>query len=50
MNFKKGSSITKGKLMKENKNSLKIIKNLPSNNSSLAERELMIADYQSERL
>lgn len=49
MNFKKGSSITKGKLTKENKNSLKIIKNLPSNNSSLAVRELMIADYQSEK-
>jgi len=31
MNFKKGSSITKEKLRLENKKSLKIIKDLPSN-------------------
>ena len=42
MNFKKGSSITKGKLTKENKNSLKIISNLPSNNTSLAELDIDI--------
>jgi len=42
MNFKKGSSITKGKLLKENKNSLKIIKNLPSNNTSMAIRDIQL--------
>ena len=37
MNFKKGSSITKEKLAMENKKSLKLIKELPSNLMSTAQ-------------
>ena len=36
MNFKKGSEITKDNLYKENKKSLKIIHNLPTNLTSTA--------------
>ena len=42
MNFKKGSSITKEKLNLENKKSLKIIKQLPSNLMSHAELDIDI--------
>lgn len=40
MNFKKGSSITKEKLSMENKKSLKLIKELPSNLASLAQLDI----------
>ena len=42
MNFKKGSSITKEKLQLENKKSMRIIKNLPSNLMSHAELDIEI--------
>jgi len=42
MNFKKGSSITKEKLYLENKKSIKIIKQLPSNLMSHAALDIDI--------
>jgi hypothetical protein len=40
MNFKKGSSITRDKIMQENKKCMKIIRNLPSNVMSQAEIDI----------
>lgn len=43
MNFKKGSSITLKKLIAENANSQKIIRSLPSNQSSAAKLHIDLA-------
>lgn len=48
MNFKKGSSITKEKLQLENKKSMKIIKNLPSNLMSQAYLDIEIQELFAE--
>ena len=45
MNFKKGGTITKKKLVKENAQSVNLIKALPSNGMSLASTEEQIRSY-----
>jgi len=46
MNFKKGSAITKERLSMENKKSLKILKNLPTNLMSQAYLDIDIMEME----